>query len=186
MYSAIEIEKAKVYVTVLGVDGDGSETTVVFPLYRDGAAMNDVAILAATGRVGQIARAVITDGEQVGEPTVMIAQSRGADRPEVDWRVTLPGGEKVIPHLVSTYGKASDDGNGNTHEKGDKFLSPPRLNFRSALRSVVHDLYPQFSGNGGGNGGSAKARLAEQTAKIEALATEHPELASLLKTLLNG
>jgi hypothetical protein len=183
MYSAIEIEKAKVYVTVLGVDGDGSETTVVFPLYRDGAAMNDAAILAATGRVGQIARAVISDGG-VGEPTVMIAQARGENRPEIDWHVIMPGGEKVIPHLISIRGKASDDGNGNTYEKGDKFLSPPRLNFRSALRSVVHDLYPQFSGNGGGNGGGAKAKLAVQTAKIQALATEHPEIADLLKSLL--
>ena len=175
------IEKKNIFVTATGCDDDGSETTVTFPLYRDGA-MNDMAILAATGRVGQIARAVITDGGQVGEPTVMIAQARGENRPEIDWRVMMPGGEKVIPHLVSVHGKDSDGD--NPHKAGDKFLAPPRLNFRSALRGVVHDLYP-FS-NGGNGGGSAKARLAEQTAKIEALATAHPELASLLKTLLNG
>ena len=84
------IEKKNIFVTATGCDDDGSETTVVFPLYRDGA-MNDMAILAATGRVGQIARAVITDGG-VGEPTVMIAQARGENRPEIDWRVTMPGG----------------------------------------------------------------------------------------------
>jgi hypothetical protein len=145
--------------------------------------MNDAAILAATSRVGAIARAVITDGG-VGEPTVMIAQARGENRPEIDWRVTMPGGEKTVPHLVSIHGKDADGDNPHKHKAGDKFLAPPRLNFRSALRGVVHDLYP-FS-NGGNGGGSAKARLAEQTAKIEALATAHPELASLLKTLLNG
>jgi hypothetical protein len=177
------IEKKNIFVTATGCDDDGSETTVVFPLYRDGAAMNDAAILAATARVGQIARAVITDGG-VGEPTVMIAQARGQNRPEIDWRVTMPGGEKTVPHLVSIHGKDADGDNPHKHKAGDKFLAPPRLNFRSALRGVVHDLYP-FS-NGGNGGGSAKARLAEQTAKIEALATAHPELASLLKTLLNG
>ena len=80
--------------------------------------------------------------------------------------------------------KDADCDNPHKHKAGDKFLAPPRLNFRSALRGVVNDLYP-FS-NGGNGGGSAKARLAEQTAKIEALSTAHPELASLLKTLLNG
>jgi len=181
------IEKKNIFVTATGCDDDGSETTVTFPLYRDGA-MNDVAILAATGRVGQIALAVITDGEQVGEPTVMIAQSRGENRPEVDWRVTMPGGEKTVPHLVSIHGKDSDGDNPHkaAHKAGDKFLAPPRLNFRSALRGVVHDLYPQFSGNGGGNGGGAKSKLAVQTAKIQALATEHPEIADLLKSLLDG
>ena len=178
------IEKKNIFVTATGCDDDGSETTVTFPLYRDGAAMNDVAILAATGRVGQIARAVITDGGQVGEPTVMIAQARGQNRPEVDWHVIMPGGEKTVPHLVSVHGKDADGD--NPHKAGDKFLAPPRLNFRSALRGVVHDLYPQFSGNGGGNGGGAKSKLAVQTAKIQALATEHPEIADLLKSLLDG
>ena len=177
------IEKKNIFVTATGCDDDGSETTVVFPLYTAEGTLNDVAILAATGRVGQIARAVITDGG-VGEPTVMIAQARGENRPEIDWRVMMPGGEKVIPHLVSVHGKDADGD--NPHKAGDKFLAPLRLNFRSALRGVVHDLYPQFSGNGGGNGGGAKSKLAVQTAKIQALAAAHPELASLLKSLLDG